>query len=740
MNETTQFPFGQVQVPDAQRAEFMRKSAGPVLLYYWRMVLRWKWIIAGILVLSILLGIVVTLAATPMYTATTRIEISRDQKNVTNVQGVEPAYSGRDLEFYQTQYSLLKARSLAERVSRRLHLGSDAAFLAANHISFEKGGFVAQQRRMVSAQERAERDHRVAGMLLSGIQIGPVRGSSLVDVSYASPSAEISARIANAWVDEFIAQTIERRFASTADARSFLEGRLNEMRTRLEASERALTDYAVTNNIVRLSTRENAEGRTQVDRTLAGENLEALNAALSNATADRVAAESSAQAATHGSSSAALTNTAIAQMRQKRADLSADLARNLVQFDEGYPANRAIREQIAALDRSIAAEEGRVRSSFDLAYRQALARENELSGRVAALREKLGAEQRATIQYNILQREADSNRQLYEGLLQRYKEIGVAGVDANNISVVDIARVPNGPSSPNLFLNVLLALLLGVALAAVAAQVLDHIDEGLRDTSQVTEQLDLPLIGSVPYTNETEIQDALADPKSSISEALLTAQSNLSFTTEHGVPRSFVVTSTRASEGKSSTAVGIAMALTKVGKSVLLIDADMRRPSQHLRANVENRGGFSNVLAGDDDWARFVVDTPLGVRLLPSGPLPPSAAELLSTERLTRVINMMLEHVDIVIVDAPPMLGLADAPLIGRAVAGVLYVVEAEGAPLRSIRGAVDRLRVSHAHILGVIVTKLKRRVGSYGYGYGYGYDYDYGSSQNGKKRIGAGA
>lgn len=244
---------------------------------------------------------------------------------------------------------------------------------------------------------------------------------------------------------------MDRRFASTADARKFLEGRLADLRARLETSERDLVNYAETKGIVALGKSKSADGRTEVERTLVSSDLEALNSALAAATANRITAESRAQQRGGGANAEALNNIAIGQLRQKRAEVAAEYAKMMAQFEPGYPAAVALSEQLKALDVSIAREENRVLTSRSSEYREALQREADLKSEVDDLKARMNRQQKDSIQYNIYQREADTNRELYDGLLQRYKEIGVAGVGANNIAIVDTAKIPEKPSSRTCF-------------------------------------------------------------------------------------------------------------------------------------------------------------------------------------------------------------------------------------------------------------------------------------------------
>ena len=274
----------------------------------------------------------------------------------------------------------------------------------------------------------------------------------------------------------------------------------------------------------------------------------------------------------------------------------------MVQFEPGYPAARALEVQINELGSAIEREEARVRGSAQTDYRAALAREEELRGKVAGLTQKLNAQERDRIQYNIYQNEVDTNRELYDGLLQRYKEIGVAGVAANNISLVDPAQIPGGPSSPNLPLNLIVALFGGLAFAGAVIFALEQFEEGIRDPAQVAQLTGLPLLGVIPSaTSDDNVLEEMRDPKSDVAEAYLTVRSNLALATSSGIPRTLMVTSTRPAEGKSTSGLAIASVLARTSRRVLMVDADMRSPSAHAFLERDNAEGFSSALSGHAD-------------------------------------------------------------------------------------------------------------------------------------------
>lgn len=696
----------------------------PILVQYWQAVLRYKIAIATIMVVCVALGIIITLLMTPYFTSTSRIEISREQDKVTNVEGVTGSDSaGQNLEFYQTQYSLLESRSLAERVARARNLASKDSFFEAFGVDPDNTGILSATSGAQSAAQRNARLKLATDLLRENVSISPIRGSSLIDVNFESPNPSLSAEIANSWIEQFIASNLDRRFNSTADARKFLEEQLAELKQRLEDSERNLSSYADNKEIITLSSEQTADGKTISQKTLASANLEALNGALAQATADRILTESEARQRSGDKN--ALANSALNNLREERAKAQAEYAKLMVQFEPEYPAAKAIESQVSALNQSIAAEEARSRVGTSARYREAVERERKLRSQVDRLKRQFSGERRDSIQYNIFQREVDTNRQLYDGLLQRYKEIGVAGVGTNNISIVDRAQPAEGPSSPNLIINVALAILAGLGIAAAYVFVMEQIDQTIKDPADLKAKLGIAPLGSIPDLEKEDILLSLTDKKSVAWEAYLSIRTSLSFLTDHGVPRSFLLTSTRPNEGKSTSALALAAVLASTGKRILLIDGDMRNPSLHKMISIENQVGLSNSLSGSNDLAELIQQkTKYGFDAMTAGPIPPNAAELLSSPRMQELVTKLGETYETIIIDAPPVLGLADIPLLADSVEGVIYTIEAGGVKTRGIQSAIQRVRSSRANIFGGIVTKVQSQHSGYGYGYAYQYSY----------------
>lgn len=724
MNMVSYPLHGGLATTDVSNMRGMDEERIPIIRQYMRIVVRWRYAIIGAVVACVLLGLIATLLMTPKYTAETTVEISRESNKVTDFQGVEREASVADQEFYQTQYGLLKARSLAERVATQLRLVDDPKFFEMFGISNNQPAFQIVNGRY-PASGRAARQRAAGSILLKNIDIAPTRLSRLVDIRFTSPDPDFSARVTNAWAEGFIQTNLERKIQATSYGRNLLQRQLAQFKEKLDESQRQLVAYASAQRIINIPG-QTTDGRTS-ERSIVADDLAALNTALTQATADRIQAQARyEQLGRDGSSTEALRNQAINSLRQRRAELAAEYERLMTQFEPGYPSAVAIKSQITQLDRSIMREESRVSGSLFADYREAQERERALQVKVDQLKSSFLDLRRRSIQYNIYQQEVDTNRALYDGLLQRFKEIGVAGgVGVNNVSVVDPAIAPSTPSSPRLLINLAASLLAGIALGSLAAFALEQIDEAIADPAEIERRLGLPLLGSVPKVENGTPKDALLDRKSDLFDAYLAVQTNLAFTTEHGVPRSFAVTSTRPAEGKSTTALALATTLARGQRRVILVDGDMRSPSIHHLGGVDHDHGLSNFLTGQDDLEALVFPMPdLGFTAMSAGPIPPNAAELLTGNRLSVLIQRLLEHYDHVVIDSPPVMGLADAPLIASKVDGVIYAVESHGIRSSMVKTALARLAGAHARVFGGVLTKFEARKAHYGYGYEYGYGY----------------
>jgi polysaccharide biosynthesis transport protein len=694
---------------------------------YWRILLKRRWIIAAAVLVAVLLAVAVAVLSQRMYSATVRLEIAREGAEVIDLEKDTPRSPAADQEFYQTQYALLKSRSLAEAVAKDLRLANNDEFL----LGYE-GGDPSEL-----PSERAQREAMATQMVMEETQVIPVRLSSVVDLEFRSPDPAMAAAVANSLAENYIQFNLEKRFEANAYAREFLENQLAQARQRLEASERQSTAYAGRNEIINIApTVSGVDADAAGQQSLTVASLAAANDALSEARTARIAAESAyRQSQRSGAPTETLQNPAVNTLRQQRATLSAELQRLQSDFGPEYPQVAAIKAQVSELDRQISQETSRVSTTvsgdLERRYRQALATERELAGRVAQLKGAAIDLRGRSIQYNIFERDVDTNRALYDALLQRYREVGVAGgIGSNNVTIVDRALPPGQPYSPNVRLNILLGLLLGLVLGSLAALLLEQLEDAAILPEDFQSKLGVPLLGSVPAMDKAEsVEDMLEDPKSPMSEAYFSVLTGLQFSTTHGMPKSLTVTSTQPSEGKSTTAQALARSLAKIGKRVLLIDADLRNPSVHKEFGLANERGLANVLIGDGTIEQHAQQSALpNLFVLTSGLLPPNPSELLAGDSLEPAISRATAAFDHVIVDAPPVLGLADSPLLSRVTEATVFVLEAGRTRAAQARTALRRLLQVDAPVVGAVLTKLdSKRVG---YGYGYGYDYNYSSGR----------
>ena len=699
------------------------------LLAYWRILVKRRWLVLGILAGVVALALLKTLMTTPIYRATSVLQLEKSGTQVVQVEGIQPDSDpyGWDPEFLQTQYELLQSRSLAERVADELNL--DQATLDRLNDPGWLGRMLALLRPKSKAEaagaepaDAAKQLRAVAGVVSGGLSVEPVRNSRLVRINYDSPSPEFSARVANAIAEGFIASGLERRFGASSYAKTYLEDQLKLTKAKLEESERKLVSFAQQEGLV--STGENGQ-------SLATQNLTQLNAALANAQDQRIRAQARWRQASSGAMPADMIgNSNIRPLQQQRAQLQGQYQLKLQTFKPDYPDMQQLKGQIDELDRQIAAENGSVRASVRAEYEAAAAQERMLMGQIATLRtEALDVDGRS-IQYNILKREVDTNRELYDGLLQRYKEVGVAGdVRSNNISIIDRADVPDGRFKPNLALNLAIGMLLGGMLGVLAAFLLEFLDDTIKTPEDVEQKLKLAVLGVIPKLGQKEsVAVAIRDPRSTFAEAYRSVRTALQFATDHGVPRTLLVTSAGPGDGKSTTALTLAHKFTQLGKRVLLVEADLRNPSLHRTfGQRDQKIGLSNLLAGACTMAEATVDSddPL-LKVILAGPLPPNPAELLSSSKLVSLLTVAGERYDQIIIDGPPVLGLADAPILANAMEGTLVVISSATTKIGAAQAALKRLLAARARIVGGLLTKYDARAAGYSYGYGYGHDGHY--------------
>jgi capsular exopolysaccharide synthesis family protein len=677
-----------------------------------RILHHWRWLVLGAIGAGVAGAILVTLVTRPVYRATVTMEANPPTVAISDEQThQQDLQSNNNFDFIATQVGLLESRAVAERTVEELNLANSPDVVRQNG-------------------DASERHDAATSLVQAGLRATPPEQGQLIKFSFDSTSPQLAALIANGVADSFINTSLQRRYEASAYARNFLERQINKTRSDLEKSERAVVEYAQQQGIINTgASGVGADGKPiqgSDTNSLQGESLVQLNSALASATARRVAAEGAYREALATGPTSEVNNSVL-PLRQQLATLQAQYQQKRQFMKPEHPEMLSLQSQIDELKRQIAsqssqASSGRINGLL-VDYKASLAAEKALQARVARLKGDVLNLRGRSIRYTILQREVDTNRSLYDALLQRYKQIGVAGgVGMAPVSIVDRAQVPSSPFKPNLLMNLLAGLGMGLAAGIASAIGLEFFNDTVKTRDDVRKKLALACLGAVPRTGAGDsFVDDLKNPTSIVSEAYSAIVAALRFSTDEGTPKVLLLTSTRAGEGKSSSALAIAQNFARRGRRVLLIDCDLRKPAFKPSSD---RIGLSKLLTTDEKLGEHVVKTQYeNLFLLPSGPLPPNPADLLSTGRIRRIIAEARDSFDFVIIDGPPSLGLADAPLLAAAAGSTLFVVEAGKTRTRTAIEGLNRLEATGTHIVGAALSKSEENAGGYGrYDYGYGY------------------
>ena len=665
-------------------------------------VIRWRWLILAVGLLGILISVVAILRTTPLYKANATIEIRKEETQIIESGNIEPVAIA-DAEYMATQYALLQSRSLAEDVAESLGLASD-------------------ERYADQTLERPVRLDEAVGKVLEGLSVSPIGRSRVIEVGYISPYPSESARISNAIVEGFIQSNLERKFNATAYARRFIEERLQATKIALEESERQLVAYAEEQGILDLSD----AGGSKIGASLDATTLSALNAALADAQTRRVDAELRLQEMRSAEQSGALENQLIENLSLQRSALAAEYRQKRNVLKPEFPEMQRLTVQMEELDAEIAAERERIVSRIEGELRTARSTETSIAARINESKEALQSLRNRSIEYNIHSREVDTNRSQYEALLQRLKEVSIAGgVGTSQVAIVDQAIPPKVAFSPNVSRSLVQGFILSLALGIGLAFALEYLDDTIKDPSDTKSKLGVTTIGLIPYVKGADpLNELMNNVRSPLSEAIASARTALQFSTSDGIPRSLLVTSVRPGEGKTSTSAGFGVSFARIGLRVLIIDADMRKPSFVVDADASV--GLSGLLTQD----RNLMDELVGgavpnLFLLPCGVVPPSPAELLASGKLASIIQEAEQNFDVVIIDSPPMLGFADAAILADRCEATVMVVQSGAIRRQVAQRNLERLREANANVVGVILSKFKSERFQYGYDYDYHYGYE---------------
>jgi polysaccharide biosynthesis transport protein len=712
-----------------------------------RIVQKHKWTLLIVILLACAAATVRAFLATPLYRSTVVLQIEKAAPRVVNfnndLDGEQRA--GDEPTLLKTQIELLKSRTLAERVIDELRLDQSKSAVAAAEVQTTpaasdtdgEAGDSAKEpdffERLTSGYKKffyptttnAEvigREEVVKGFLKS-LTVEPVRSSRLIKLHVENNSPELAARIANATVQAYIAIGLERRLQASSYAKNFLEDQIKQIKAKLEESERKLNRYAQEKQILTLDEKTSVINQTYTD----------FATALSRAEQDRIKAEASLAEIRRNPDGvpAVVDNRTIQTYKDQRAKLQIEYQQNLRIYKPDFPKMLQIKAQIDEAELQIRTEIGTIVAAMQSQYDSAVKQETLIRQKLGETRKQVLSTQDSSIDLNLLKREVDTNRQLYDGLLQRLKQLGVASdVTTNNISVVDTAEPSLFPYKPNLPLNLLIGLAAGLFLGLCIVFVLEFMDDSIKFPDEVERLLGVPLMGIIPKLekkragNRSVALEVNDDPRSTIAEAYRSVRTALQFSTPEGAPKRLVVTSTTRNEGKSTTALALAINFAQMGQRVLLIDGDMRNPSVHKLLGLDNDFGLSNLLSSETRGEKMI--QPTGVKnlsVLTAGPVPPNPVDLLMGPKLLLLLNITASlGIDYVIVDAPPLLGIADSIVLGNQLQNILFVVQASSTRKSHIRNALRRLRLAGLLPRGVVLTQTLRGAVPQDYEAYYGY------------------
>jgi succinoglycan biosynthesis transport protein ExoP len=720
--------------------EGLQAGQGRHLLDYVRALYRRRWVVLTTFVTVVLLMAVQTFTTTPIYEASAQLLIETAERNVLTFKDVMEQ-DRTALDYAQTQHRLLRSRVLARQTLDALKLWDQPPFGGAStEPSFSLTGairapfrWMTQRFSSAKTSEPAATDETIAqsaaiDAFLAGVSIAPIRNSQLVDVKFRSPDPVLAARVANELVKQFIAQTQELKFKASKETSGWLAQQLEEQRKHVEASELALQQYREEQDAVSLDDRQNIVVQKLAD----------LNGAVTKAKMKRIERESEYNQLRSLENSpesldtfpAILANGFIQQLKSELSQLEAQQAQLGEKLGGKHPDMIKVASAIESARVKLDAEIAKVVQSVRNEYLAAQAEEESLMVALNAQKNDALAQNRKGINYGALQRDAATNRQLFEGLLQRAKETGVSGeLKPTNIRIVDSAEVPRSPVLPRRRSDLLMAVLAGGVLAVGFALFLEYLDNRIKSPEEIIAHLGMPCLGLVPMIADKALASRPLinnGVPANFSEAFRGLRTNVLFSSTEEDSRSLVVTSTGPGEGKTIVATNLALALAQSGQRVILIDADMRRPRTHEVLDQKQEPGLSNLIVGNAKATKAVRPSSVpGLWVLPAGRIPPNPAELLGSARFKDFLVKLRDHFDWVILDSPPVMAVTDAAVVAHLTNGVVFVVGSEMANRGAARTAVNQLEAADAKLLGAVLNRVNLRRDGYYYSNYYQREYD---------------
>lgn len=707
---------------------------------YLEVILRKKWLVISILFFTFISTLIFSLAAEKQYEAWGSLEVNQVAQKITNFEDMVNDKL-RFEEFVATQTSLLKSDNLANLVIDKLNLAEHPIIIEkqkkstgnglSNRIKAVVKGFLQRNQDGIQDPEisevlsRAMTQKALLKFFKDRLAISPQRDSMLINISFVSPDRWLSKEAVNTLMDEFIRWKMNQRVEASEKARDFLMRQIDQAKINLEAAEEKQNKFAKQAGIVSMDTKLNSVFRQ----------LEDINSALGEAEANFSRTETIyKQALQDGPSSLpqVLNSPLINQLKSEYINLRSEYEKLSEVFREDYPDVKAVKSRMNSIEAQINGESQKIFNSIRYEYETALGLVKSLTEKFERKKQQaMDLNERAT-QYKIMEREVETNKAIYQSLLQRAREIeSMAGVSPNNFQIIDQASLPIFPATPNVKLNLLLAIVLGLTAGIGGALLVEYFADTITSPEQISERFHIPVLGVIPLEKENPDYPLELtfnhNPRAGLSEALLTSKVSIQLSLSGDQAKCLAITSTIPGEGKTTISANLAQTFAGSGEKVVIIDADLRKPRMHKvfseATGPKNGFGLSNYLAGYSD-DNLVAKTGIkNVFLIRSGPPPPNPVELLASSKFKTLVQSLSKNFDRIIIDAPPHQGLADILVISRQVGGIILVSgigECTREGLRHFKQAMTNVR---GNVLGCIVNKYNPNQ-SYGQNH---YQYHYG-------------
>ncbi len=750
---------GETHLPSTRVYETMPPVEEEINLRdYLDVILRRRWVIIITLLATFALVAIYTFSSTPLFLAKGTLKASPRVASITNFKGIAQGMDEsfmQSKEFIATQVKLLQNEGLLIKLIKKMDLKDNVLFTgkkdddAGNGIMGGVQEAFASLKNMIRPQLASDPANKMnrkvqenitlnnnLGKIKNALTITPVRGTQLIDISFQDPHAGLAAEIVNNLMKEFLQVNAAQKLAAFHSSGVFLDKQVNASKIKLEKSEKELNAYARRTGIISLNSKLN----------LVMGQLEAVNEALAQAVTARISKESlylQARKSSGKNLPQILNNPLLQDLNKQYSDLRSQYKVLSTVFKDEYPKVKKLKAQMKDLRARYAQEQQRVLDSIRLAYEEALEKEKRLT-RKAETQKRMAIElnSKAT-QYKILRREVATNREVYSSLLSRSKEIEAsAGSDNGNIMIVSMARPPLYPYKPKVARNLLLGILLGSFAGVGLAFVLEYLDDTIKSPDEFPQRYHIPVLGLIPF-REAETDDAFDEvaltfynePKAPLSEAIRTAMVSINLSTATTPPKTILITSVLPDAGKSTLASNLSLSLLSSGAKVLLIDTDLRKPGLHkIFGRGDNSVGLSNFLAGTAAIDEVILKTEFpNLFFIPSGPIPPSPAELLASSTMRAFIAAAASEYDYLILDAPPFHGFAEILILSNMVDGVILTTQLNRTPRDGVEYFRKAVTNVGGRILGTLVNKVptgkagSRYYGGYKYYKYYSYNYEYG-------------